>query len=71
MSTDYRGQITKVEIIKIKIVKTRDLHMKSPNDTANKITSKKRNAASNSLRFAYLLGHCLFILLYWGGNGNT
>jgi hypothetical protein len=22
-------------------------------------------------RFAYLLEHCLLILLYWGGNGNT
>ncbi len=31
---------------------------------------KKRNAASNSPRSAYLVGHCLFILLYWGGNGN-
>jgi hypothetical protein len=32
---------------------------------ANKINLKKRNAASNLPRFAYLLGNCLFILLYW------
>jgi hypothetical protein len=27
--------------------------------------------ANNSPRRAYSSGHCLFILLYWGGNGNT
>jgi hypothetical protein len=32
---------------------------------ANKVNSKKGNAARNSLRFAYLSGHCLLILLYW------
>jgi hypothetical protein len=32
---------------------------------------KKRNAASNSPHFAYSSGQHLFILLYWGGNGNT
>jgi hypothetical protein len=26
---------------------------------------------NNSLRFSYLSGHYLLILLYWGGNGNT
>jgi hypothetical protein len=26
---------------------------------------------NNSPRFAYLSGHYLLILLYWGGNGNT
>ena len=26
---------------------------------------------NNVPRFAYSLGHCLLILLYWGGNGNT
>ncbi len=50
-------------------MKNRDFDLKSPNDAANKI-NKKRNAASNSLRSAYSVGHCLFILLYWGGNGN-
>jgi hypothetical protein len=53
------------------ILVTRDLDVKSSNDAANKINSRKRNAASNLLRFAYLSGHYLFILLYWGGNGNT
>jgi hypothetical protein len=32
---------------------------------------KLRNAASNLPRFAYSSGHCLLILHYWGGNGNT
>ncbi len=27
--------------------------------------------ANNSPRLAYSSGHCLFILLYWCGNGNT
>jgi hypothetical protein len=51
-------------------LKNRDLDLKSPNDAANKINLKKRNAASNSPRSAYSVGHCLFILLYWGGSGN-
>jgi hypothetical protein len=33
---------------------------------ANKINSKKGNSARNSPRSAYLLGHFLLILLYWG-----
>jgi hypothetical protein len=45
------------------ILVPRDLDLKLYNDTANKITSKKRNAASNSPRFAYSSGHCLLILL--------
>jgi hypothetical protein len=53
------------------ILVTRDLDLKSSNDEANKIISKKRTAASNSPHFAYSSGHCIFILLYWGGNGNT
>jgi hypothetical protein len=31
---------------------------------------QKKNAASNSPRFTYSVGHCLLILLYWGGSGN-
>jgi hypothetical protein len=54
------------------MVKTRDPDLESPNDAANKITLKKRRGKyGNSPRFAYSLGHCLFILLYWVGNGNT
>jgi hypothetical protein len=48
-----------------------NLDLKLSNDAANKITLKKRNAACNSSRFAYSSGHCLLILFYWGGNGNT
>jgi len=40
-------------------LKNRNLDLKSPNDAANKINFKKRNAASNSPRFAYSSGHCL------------
>ena len=48
-----------------------NLDLKLSNDAANKITIKKRNAACNLSRFAYSSGHCLLILFYWGGNGNT
>jgi hypothetical protein len=52
------------------MLKNRDIDLKSPKDAANKINLKKRDTASNLLRFTYSVGHCLFILLYWGGNGN-
>jgi hypothetical protein len=32
---------------------------------------QKKKRCKCSPRFAYSSGHCLFILLYWGGNGNT
>ncbi len=57
-------------IYDLKMLKNRDIDLKSSKDAANKINLKKRDAASNLPRFTYLVGHCLFILLYWGGNGN-
>jgi hypothetical protein len=30
-----------------------------------------RQRKNIDLMAAFRLGHCLFILLYWGGNGNT
>jgi hypothetical protein len=32
---------------------------------------QKKNAASNTPRFAYSVGHCLFILLYWAEAGKN
>jgi hypothetical protein len=32
---------------------------------------QKKKRCKCLLHFAYSSGHCLFILIYWGGNGNT
>ena len=73
MTTTTEDIYTKMNyrnIYVFKFVINIDIDLKSPNGAANKINSKKRNAASNSQRFTNSVGHCLFILLYWGGTGN-
>ena len=73
MTTTTEDIYTKMNyrnIYVLKFVINIDIDLKSPNGAANKINSKKRNATSNSQRFANSVGHCLFILLYWGGTRN-
>jgi hypothetical protein len=70
MTTTTEDKYNKMNIYVLKIEKNIHIDFKLPNGAANKIKSKKRNAANNSQRFANMVGHCLFILLYWGGTGN-
>jgi hypothetical protein len=67
---DIYTKMNYTNIYVLKFVINIDIDFKSANGAANKINSKKRNAANNSQRFANMVGHCLFILLYWGGTGN-
>ncbi len=43
----------------------------SVHQQAKRVIKKKKKTQILWQRFAYLVGHCLFILLFWGGNGNT
>jgi hypothetical protein len=70
MTTTTEDKYNKMNIYVLKSEKNIHIDFKSPNGAANKIKSKKGNAANNSQRFANMVGHCLFILLYWGGTGN-
>jgi hypothetical protein len=70
MTTTTEDKYDKMNIYVLKIEKNIHIDSKSPNGAANKINLKKKNAANNSQRFANMVGHCLLILLYWGGTGN-
>jgi len=70
MTTTTEDKYNKMNIYVLKIEQNIHIDFKLPNGAANKIKSKKGNAANNSQRFTNMVGHCLFILLYWGGTGN-